>query len=193
NAIALTCRNCCSLWTSDRSGFAQLEFGFLPGGGDTASYLPFWRIEADVDGIPLASYADLVRAANLPKIPREEWEHQRIHFWSPAFKIQPHKFLRLARALTLAQPDDPITPQIPKEPRQPITLPASEAIEAVPSILATFLNPPQVFYPKLNETTIRPNSMLLVYIPFRQQGNELLHDAYKLTVNRNALRFGTDL
>ena len=57
-----------------------------------------------VKGIALKSYADLARAANLPKMIRPEWEGQEVYFWVPAFRLHPSLFLRLSKQMTLFQP-----------------------------------------------------------------------------------------
>jgi len=66
DSLLLTCGNCGSAWEAHPGGFEGQETAYMPEEGTTAAYLPFWRIEADVEGIDLRTYADLAEVTNLP-------------------------------------------------------------------------------------------------------------------------------
>jgi hypothetical protein len=69
DALVLHCKNCESMWQASKQGMTRVNVAHLPGPEDESTvYLPFWRIKADVSGIDLNTYADLVKAANLPKV-----------------------------------------------------------------------------------------------------------------------------
>ncbi len=190
DSLVLTCSNCRSAWQSVGDGLDPVEFECLPGGPETAAYLPFWRIEADVTGIEFSSYADLVRLANLPKVVQAAWKVQPVQFWTPAFKVRPQLFVRLARSLTLAQPHEDPVPGLPQQPAHPVTLPLSEATESLKILLAHLMVPRARWYPKLPEVRIVPRSVQVVFIPFRERATELTHAEYRLAINKNALRYG---
>lgn len=190
DSLALNCDNCYSLWYPGKEKLKKLDFAHLPEEGDNIAYLPFYRIEADVSGMTLQSYADLSRIANLPKVVQKDWEEMPFHFWSPAFKVRPEDFLRFARNLTLSQPQGKWEHEFPKAEVHPVTMPLTQAIESLKLCLASFVKPQRILFPKLQETEIKPKSFLLLFIPFHEKGHELAQPAFRLRINKNLLRYG---
>ena len=156
-------------------------------------YLPFWRIKADVTGITLNSYADMARIANVPKAVQKKWEDMEFRFWAMAFKVRPRVFLRLARNITLAQPQEKLLKELPDDPLHPVTLPIEEAIESLTINLASFMKPQKDLLPILGDITIKPKSYLLVYIPFLEQHHEFIQPELHLTINKNQLKLASNL
>lgn len=193
DALVLNCKNCNSVWRPAANGFKKLKFAFMQAKEENIIYLPFWRIRADVTGITLNSYADLVRIANIPKAVQKEWEDVKFYFWAMAFKVRPQVFLRLARNITLAQPQEKLVMELPDARLHPVTLPIEEAIESLTVNLAGFMKPQKDLFPILRDTTIKPKSYLLVYIPFIEQYHELIHPELHLTINKNQLALSANL
>ncbi len=193
DALVLNCKNCNSVWRPAANGFKKLKFAFMQAKEENIIYLPFWRIRADVTGITLNSYADLVRIANIPKAVQKEWEDVKFYFWAMAFKVRPQVFLRLARNITLAQPQEKLVMELPDARLHPVTLPIEEAIESLTINLAGFMKPQKDLFPILRDTTIKPKSYLLVYIPFIEQYHELIHPELHLTINKNQLALSANL
>jgi hypothetical protein len=193
DSLALICQNCNSLWYPGGDRLTKLKFGHIPNGQDHVTYLPFYRISANVSGIELDSYADLVKAANLPKVVQEEWKDTAFRFWSPAFKVRPEDFLRFSCYVTLSQPREKLTPELPTGKLYPVTLPVEEAAESLKLCLASFIKPRKVLFPQLQEITIKPKGFLLVYIPFHEKGNELSCPPFRLRINKNLLAFARHL
>jgi ribosomal protein S27AE len=189
DSLVLSCGNCHSVWKSLNGALVSLPFGCLPGKEKPTQYIPYWRITADVQGVELESFADLVEAANLPKVVQPGWENRQFHFWSPAFKIRPQMFIRLSRNMTLAQPEAEPESVIPTAPVYPVTLPLSEALESIHVLLAHILNPPIRWYPRIPDIQITPRATQLVLVPFQQQGSELINSEYRLAVSCNALKY----
>jgi hypothetical protein len=193
DSIALGCRNCNSLWINAKKGFRKLEFGHVPGEKDPVLYLPFYRIEAEIEGIDLRSYADLVKIANLPKVVQKGMEKKPFHFWAPAFKIRPQDFLRFSFVFTLAQPEENWIPELPKAEIYPVTLSVSEALESIKINLAGFIKPPGLLLPTLSGIKIKPKKLALVYFPFQAQGDEIYHPYFQLRTTRNVLSYARNL
>lgn len=189
DSLMLTCRNCQSAWQASRGGFTKLKFGHFPERGENVTYLPFYRIRADISGITLASYADLVKVANLPKVVQADWKERLFRFWSPAFKVRPEDLLRFGRNLTLSQPQVEFQTEFPDGDLYPVTLSIQEAVEGLRVNLASFIKPPGIMYPKLQEIQITPKSYVLAYLPFHLKGNELSQPAFRLRINRNLLSY----
>jgi len=192
DSLLLHCRNCTSAWYPGKNRLRKMKFVCLEGQGDD-TYLPFYRIKVQVSGIALDSYADLVKVANLPKVVQEEWKDREFHFWSPAFKVKPQDFLKFSRNLTLSQPQGEGRSELPDTKPYPVTLPLEEAAESLEINLAGFMKPQRKLFPKLKEIEIKPQSALLVYIPFHQNGMELSKPAFRLRINQNVLKYGRNL
>jgi len=153
----------------------------------------FWRIKVPLEGIPLRSYADLIRMANLPKAIQREWEEIVFHFWSPAFKIRPRAFLQTARAMTLAQPQEIQEGLLPKGNVYPVTFSVREALEAVKVILAHIAVAKQHLIPLLPQLRIGPPEILLSYFAFTVRPNELIQERLRLSIDRSTVQMGRKL
>jgi hypothetical protein len=193
DSLVLLCRNCDSAWEASQEKLRKLEFGVAANGEDPVTYLPFWRMTVACEGVTLRSRADLARLMNVPVMGKPGWEKEVISFWSPAFKINPVFFLRLAQQVTVFQPKE----ELKKVPQQsslyPVTLPVSEAAESLKIILAHIAVPKKKYFPRLAEITIRLKGYRLVYLPFRERGNEFIHAQMNLSINKNTLMFGRNL
>ena len=96
DALVLLCHNCNSAWKPGKKRLQNLKFGYIPSAEADMAYLPFWRIRCGISGLDLDTYADLVRLANLRKVPKPEWQEIPFRFWSLGFKIRPQTFLPLS-------------------------------------------------------------------------------------------------
>ena len=193
DSLVLLCNNCDSVWKPTPEKLVRIHFGHLPMDGNDLCYLPFWRIHADVSAYALASYADMVRLANLPKAIRAEWETAPFRFWSPAFKVRPQTLIHLNRGLTLAQPEAEIEPGIPKGRLFPVTLPVKEAVESLKLCLASFVKPPKQMLPLLSDAQVSPRRFLLIFVPFVEGHHEYLQPQMRLAINKNQLALAGNL
>ncbi len=187
NALVLSCTNCNRAWQPVGTTLKPVPIMFIPGDETTALYLPFWRIAADVTGISLSSYADLIRVANLPKVVQNGWDQIPYYFWSPAFRLSPKTFLSLSIQINLTQPPEHPVDGNPPGTRYPATLPVTEAAEALKISLAGMMKPAETRMPILPQITIRPIRFALVYIPFQSGHQEWLMPDYHIAINKNLL------
>ena len=192
DSVVLICRNCDSLWQPDETGFKKIKFAHIPEKAKDTIYLPFWRIRADVSGIDLKSYADLIKIANLTTFVKQNYD-MKFSFWSPAFKVRPQTFLPLTQKLTLFQPQEKLIYKLPHSELYPVTLPFSEAAETLKINLAGFIKPRRKLLPKLSEIKIRPTSFLLVYMPFIEKHHELIGLASNFAITKNQLKMASNL
>ena len=192
NSLVLFCRNCAVAWQSSGPGFETVKFAFpeAKNGGNAAVYLPFWRIDASVTGLQLRSYADLARLANFPGVIRSAWEQKQPHFWVPAFKVQPHLFLRLSTSLTTLQPEPESNTAPPKSGILPVTIPAGKALESLKVLLASMVVPKKFIFPLLQALSFSMNDQMLVYLRFRPRGSELIQEDFNLSVQASAVSWG---
>ncbi len=193
DALVLICKNCNSSWFPVGKKLKRLKFAQIPGKGDNILYLPFWRIRADISGINLKSYADLIRIANIPKTVQSGWDDIPFRFWIPAFKVRPRVFLRLASHLTVSQPRDELIPELPGNRILPSTLPVSEAIESLAITLADFTRPRKLFMDGFHNIQIDARSFTLVFIAFNEEHHEFIQHDYQIAVNKNVMALSKNL
>ncbi len=193
-SLVLTCGNCKSVWKPDKSGLKQFTVAHFPDRSEDVIYLPFWRIKADVTRIDLNSYADLVRAANLPKVVQKNMDETPFHFWTLAFKLRPESFLRLSSQITICQPLEDPEEGMPQGGRlQPVTLSLKEAVESLKLNLASFLRPTKMLVEHLADIQITCKTFLLVYLPFYRGHHELVQPRFRIAISKNIFKLAKNL
>jgi len=193
DSVALFCKNCNSVWEASQIGLEELNFGMIPSKEDNVLYLPFWRMNAHIEGLKIRSYADLIKVANVPKVMKEEEEGFDLYFWSPAFKVPPELFLKLTQVMTISQQQEEFERSIPWSSLYPVTLPVSEASESIKITIANFAIDKKTIFPKLNEVNIHLNESLLVYLPFIPSGIDFIEPNTQLCIHKNYLKLGRNL
>jgi len=193
DSLVLLCRNCNSAWACPERSFERVEFAVIappPGTGYITIHLPFWRMKPRIEGIELASYADLIRVANLPKAITPAFAAAPLYFWSPAFKVNPALYLRWARQMTVFRPVGEADDRLPETSLYPVTLPLREASEGIVITLAQMITDKLKLYPQLAGLRITLEESRLEYHPFLQSRNELLHPFLRVSLDRTALAYG---
>ena len=191
DSVVLMCRNCSSAWQPDQDRFTQLKFGLIPPDkkGSDITYLPFWRIGVHIAGIDLDSYADLVKISKLPLAIKPEWHEIPFHFWALGFTFRP-KMLSFASKMTFCQPVQSLEDKIPENAKlYPVTYPVAEAIGTLKIILANFISTKSIRYRKLSEIRIKPESHLLVFVPFVDKHLELIQTNFNLSILKSQLYY----
>ncbi len=193
DTLVLCCKNCNSAWYPVGKKLKRLKFAQFPDKGDNTIYLPFWRIKANVSGIKLESYADLIKVANLPRVIQSGWNDIPFRFWIPAFKVRPKVFLHLATHTTLSQPRENLISKLPDAGIYPTTLPIQEAVESLKLTLADFVKPRRTLVARLRDIQIDAKSYTLVFIPFTEGHHEFMQPDFQLTINKNVLALSKNL
>lgn len=192
-AQVLLCRNCDSAWRPSGTQLERIPFAVMECMDETAVYLPFWRMKAQIEGIRLDSFADMIRLANLPKAITRVLEEKELYFWSPAFKINPVVFQRWSRQMTIYQPEDRMLENLARRTYHPVTLPVSEAAEGIALTIADVITDKRRFFPTLPHLKTNLADSLLVYQPFVRNRSDLVHATMKIAIDKNALAFGSSL
>ena len=193
DALVLMCKNCNSAWYPVGNRLKQLKFARIPANEKNGINLPFWRIKANISGINLQTYADLIRIANLPKVIRDDWDDIPFHFWIPAFKVRPQVFLRLASHITVSQPRGNLAEELPQIRHHPSNLPVDEAIECLQITLASFMKSRKTLIEKVTDVRINAKSVVLVYVPFQDKHHEFVQTEFQLALNKNVLALSKSL
>lgn len=189
DSVILICRNCQSAWAARREKFVPVDYAVNSGNSSTAVYLPFWKMTARLEGIGIDTYADFISVTRQPRTVKAAWKEQPMQFWTPAFKIRPKIFLRLCGRLTLGRPDSQDQKTFPDH-LHPVTLPLSEAIQAIKVVLAGIAVNKKDIVPQIPKTRVSVQKASLVYLPFRRGSHELIEDQTEACINRKALEFG---
>ncbi len=183
DALALLCRNCSSAWTPSGERLTRVEADCLPDPG-AELYLPFWRIRCELDGLAPSGSPELARIAETPAAPGKA---PAAEFWSPAFKVRPQVYLRLAVGLTLGRMQGALEAGLPPAGHHPVGLPAEEACESVKTVLAGFHSPRRTLPEVLPGLKPRATHFRLAYLPFRGDVHDYVQPQIGLAVGRSIL------
>ncbi|MBR9981626.1 MAG: hypothetical protein KFF50_11415 [Desulfatitalea sp.] len=189
DALALACPNCQTVWWARNGKLEQLRTAYVAGSEEQMVYMPFWRIQADITGMTLENYADLIRVANLPKVVQPGMDEQRFYFWAPAFKVRPHRFLSFGAHVTASQPVERHVAGYPEAAAavHGVNLPIQEAVESLKLILTVFVRPRKRLEDLLRTMQITARRYRLVYLPFHEGPHELIHRGMNLAISKNLL------
>ncbi|OQX11268.1 MAG: hypothetical protein BWK76_19400 [Desulfobulbaceae bacterium A2] len=191
DCVVLGCPNCDSAWELNGAELTRVELQGIA--GDSDSHLPFWRIYVDIAGLEIDSFADFIVRTNQPVLPRPPWRERPFCFWIPACKLRPQTFLLACRQATLNQYRlDPQPGPLPPR-RHPVTLPASEASQALKITLAATAVSRRNIWPRLPEIRFSKARTTLVFLPCRDDGHELLQPQTGLAIAKSILRWGRTL
>ena len=184
------CHNCESVWESTAGALKPITCSVAETSDRDVLHVPFWRMQARIEGVSLETFADLIRFANLPKAVRPEFEQQSLSFWAPAFKIKPNLFLRLLQQLTILQPNLAENTRLKNLQLAPITLPKSAAAESIKIALAELAVKKHQFFPQLESIGVDVTETRLVFLPFNQSGHDLVQSHFGFSLSKSAFSFG---
>jgi hypothetical protein len=196
-SVVLICRQCDSAWQAAGTGYGRVEVSGVAVKGVGAEAdgmsLPFWRmeVEAGQEGACLRTRAAFARLGGHPSA-RTAGGDEPYALWSPAFKVRPKIFLQAARQLTTSQPR-PDEPHALPRTIQPVTLPLSEAAEAIPLILVSAASRQRELLALLPGLTFRVTRATLVFIPFQVTFHDYVQPELQMSINRKAMEFGSAL
>ena len=193
DSLILSCRNCDTSWEEAGGQFRSLPWQRVPSRQKDATYLPFWKIEVNVTGVVMESFGDFLRLTNQPLVVRPEHDRMALCFWVPAFKIRPQTFLNLAKNITLTQKRLPPGEATMARGLYPVTLPRTEAVQALKIVLAEAALNKRDVLPLLPSLSFHPQATELVYLPFIDNGHDLVQEQTMLSVAGAVLRFGRSL
>jgi hypothetical protein len=193
NSRVLLCESCESAWALGAEGFKRIDWYQQAGGKQARLYLPFWKITAHIPVLSIYSFADFIVRTNQPMLPRPRWRERAMSFWIPAMKLRPKIFLQAGRQVTLGQWLLRPEKGRPMPNRFPVTLPASEALQAVKVMLATCTASDKNIYPHLPQVRLTETMMHLVYLPCSDRGHDWVQPDTSMTIPKNILKFGRSM
>ncbi len=195
DSVVLFCENCNSAWSADGNRLKRVSFAVQEGAVGPLLYLPFWQVTASTDDpLMIQSFADFLRVTNQPRVSAAGWQDRAMLYYSPAFKIRPKTFLRLATQATISQ--DRFSPEgkeIAGIVLHPTTLPHAEAIQALKIILAHSAVTRESVFPHLQEVNFTVTGVTLILLPFTPTSHEFVQQQTGIAINRQNLEFGRAL
>ena len=189
----MTCATCHTAWAFGPDGLTGVDWHIHPGDRETPLYLPFWKVSTHIPALDIYSFADFVERSNQPFLPRPQWRDRVMSLWIPAIKLRPKIFLQAGRQATLGQwqlkpVEGRVVPNL-----FPVTLPSSEARQAVKLMLAAATASPRRIFPHLPQVRLTDVTMQLVYLPFIDKGHDWVQPETGVAIGKNILRFGRTL
>ena len=190
DSVVLVCRHCCKTWEAANGRLSLVDHVVIADIGINLTYLPFWKMTVSTSGLPLKTFADFLKISRQPRAIFDEWENEPMSFWSPAFKIRPKLFLNLLRNTTIAHPTYSHSDSLERKQLFPVTLPSSEAAQTFKLTLAAASIKKNDVFPLLPRVRFNIESLTLAYLPFMDNGHEMVQPCSQLLINKNALSFG---
>lgn len=188
-SLAVTCPHCRSVWQAHESGFKEIAYAYVPADWPEPVYLPFWRIKADVAGVRLKSFADLIRVANLPMAQKPRFEKVPFSFWVPAFRTRPVDFLNLSHRFILSQPDKNRVNTIPEERLFPVSVSIADAARSLKLHLFNLIRPRRRAITVLHELNVKPKRYKLIYVPFQEGPHQLIREDVNIGISKTMLAY----
>jgi DNA-directed RNA polymerase subunit RPC12/RpoP len=194
DTLVLTCRNCDGAWKRGSEGLEEMPVYVVPDKArEERVGLPFWRIRIGVEGVSLSTFGDFARFSNLPRAITPAMEDAAFFFWVPAFKVNAELYLMLIRRMTLFQWRGDFEQRLGGLDCHPVTLPAEEGAESLKTAMADLVADKRTLLPVLGNLEIAMKETLLVYLPFRARGGELIQPQIQLGIQRKALQYGLNI
>lgn len=189
----MTCANCDTAWALTPDRLLGVDWQIQPGDSSTRLFLPFWKVATHIPALDIYSFADFVERSNQPFLPRAQWRERVMSVWVPAVRLRPKSFLLAGRQATIGQwrlapTEGKVQPNL-----FPVTLPFSEARQAVKLMLAAATASPKRIFPALPHVRLTEMTMQLVYLPFNDQGHDWVQPHTGVAIGKNILRFGRSL
>ncbi len=197
DSSVMFCKNCNSAWEAGENTLKRVDHAFVISKkvpeGTPRRYLPFWRIRADMEGVKLGCYADLVRLGNLPKVIQSGWEEPPFYFWTPAFKMTPAVYRRMSKQFTITNFTGEMSDSAPDSPIHSANLPLKDAIESLVTIIADLGIKKKEVLPLLPDIKIKVREALLVLFPFAETNHECVQPDIRCGFMKNALEWGRNI
>ncbi len=189
DSVVMGCANCATFWRPAASGFQPMAFAAVPTVEKAAVYLPFWQVEAQAPEPALSTFHDFLTVTNQTHLLGRSGPDRSLNFFTPAFKIRPDIYLRIATLLTLSQWQIPAPTELFPSGHFPVTLRPAEAAQSLNLILGNSAADKKNIFPTLGRIAFRCGNITLLFLPFTDQGYNLYQHDTALSINRRLLEF----
>lgn len=180
------CTNCNSVIDLVHDEMPKCEYSIHKGDGEI--YIPFWSIKSTVEALSIKTYADLIRYFNLPKALLPHLEDKEIYYYFPAIRLIPDVFIRVARLITIAQPDCTVEKELQNVESFPISIHHKDAKDIL-KILIWSMGPNKPELSKLiHRSDIQIIEAHLHFIPFLETHVEFTNPKLKVSFLKGSIR-----
>jgi hypothetical protein len=194
DCLAVPCANCDTAWEVGAQGLTPLNWQQGESRDATATWLPFWKISAAIPELAVSTFADYVRVTRQPLLGQWPKKEELMSFFIPAFKVRPKVFLQTATRMTLSQHLFQLAPGGGKGmQRYPANLALAEARQALKVTLAASTLDKKEVYPLLPRLRFTNVNATLVYLPFHDDGHDLIQEQSGVAVAKSVLSWGRKL
>ncbi|MCB2184340.1 MAG: hypothetical protein KQH63_20115 [Desulfobulbaceae bacterium] len=191
DCLVMPCRNCDTAWELTSRGLVKVPWLQGTSQDNTATWLPFWQISAQMPGLNFNICSDYIRVTSREMVGGLKKIEEMMTFVIPAFKVRPKRFLQTARKMTLAQQLFQLGPGRHMTRMYPANLPRNEARQALKVTLASTasLNKKEV-YPLLPRIRFTGIAATLLYLPFHDDGHDFIQEQSGVAIGKNVLQMG---
>lgn len=193
DCLVLTCTNCDRAWEFTGRELTEVVWSAVRSKVNAERWLPFWKVAVDLPTLGIASFADFIGRTNQPFVIKPQWREERMSFWIPAFKLQPRIFLKTATRVSVKQFMMEEEPGRPRPGLMPVTLPRTEARQAVKVTLASAAVNRKSLCPLLPQVKLKEVDINLVYLPFLESGYDIIQEQTRAVISKSAVRGGRRL
>ncbi len=193
DALVMHCYNCESCCGEKNGKFVPVPYRIVSSAKKDTVYLPFWRIALEARGLNMRSLADLLTVTNQPVVVNSRHKEKNLELWVPAMKLRPKIFLSLAKNATLSQLKFPEGEKKMARPLSPVTLPLTEALQALKCVVAEITVHRKEVLPKLPILNFVVKQTSLMFLPFEDTGHDLVQYHSALSVPASVVKAGRNL
>ncbi|GEM_PF-6141495 len=196
--IALMCDRCQKAWHIRKRRFSPLSYRIVaPSGADfnaksVGIWLPFWVTEVKLNGLGLDNRAAFNLAAISYWPVNKDWHEKNICLVTPAFNLSPKMLLKLSAKMTIARISyDSSEIKLDCGARlAPVTLPYDVSAKMFKFILAELFQRHKKIAPLVHDSGIKAINTTLCYLPYKQNGNDLICQHTGNAISAQAVEIG---
>jgi hypothetical protein len=189
NSVVMSCANCARFWLPTATGFQAMLFATVPTHSSAKVYLPFWQVEAQATGLELNTFHDFLTVTNQTHLLARSGGDKPLCFFTPAFKIRPDIYLKIATILTISQWQLPAPGDLFPASHFPVTLRPAEAAQSLNMLLVHSAADKKNILPALGRIEFKCRNTSLLFLPFADQGYNLYQQDTGLSINSRQLEF----
>lgn len=193
DSLVVHCRNCDRAWAENKGSFSQISWSAGRTDYDSLPQLPFWKVTLETSGIEMRTFGDYLRKTNQALVIRPEYDGKLFSLFVPAFKVQPRMFLTLSKRFTVAQQKLLSGDRQQYGRLHPVTLPLKEVVESIKTILVDSAVYKKNIAAQIKNISVKLVKNELVYLPFIQNGNDLVQKQSNIALPITTLRLGRKL
>ena len=188
DSILFPCKYCSTSWLLYRDQFRKCKMGIAETKKECSIYMPFWKMVVQIKGLIEKTYKDQIKRNFRIQLDTTENDLTETIFWSPAFKLVPETFIQAAKNVSTHNPKLKYKKDYSENHLFPVTLQATEALESIRLIIAQLAENKGNVFLHLPKLQIHPKQAMIVYLPFKMRGVELIQEDMHFSFFHSAIR-----